>query len=682
MRRPALLLLATAALLAHAYRHGCPVNQRARAHGRSRALVLGAAASRKVRVALAKPLGLVLEDRDGAPGGVYIGEIIESGSAITSELGLGDVLLRVGASDVSRLDVDAVVSIVGDAASPVEMEFLQAAEAEEPTSRRLGAKELFSQISLPFMPRQRPPETPQPEPVQPASVAPTAGTEPLAGDALQARIDFLKQRERELEQTIREEEVVVGEGGAAGPDVVDDTLGEDLVTIRLPADVSPGKLCAATLPSGVQLQFTAPMDAVPGMLVRVTTSLGDATGAQQQQRAAEVAEEEEAAEETEEEEEEEVEKAAVAEAETEAEKAEAETAAAEKAATEQKAAAERAKKEEVAEREAEKEAERAAAEKEAEQIEAAAAAAALREKAEAASVTEPTETGGENAALAAADAQSATGEAAEGSAQTGAREGAVGGAAPYAAMAPSDPVSGDASPQVAAASKALGEGDLGKALLTSIFGESKADRTRSPPTAQSLRVAWPAPLARHPCFPTHLPQHLPQHLPEQSISLNDATSAVAAALAGELRERREAKQAVVQTAAALEATAAAATEAEAAARTATVAKEVVDSRLADAVAAKEAADSVAAEKAQADEAAAAALAEAKAAADAARTDRADADRLVKSAAAQMATAEEAARSEAEVAALAAERAAAAAAAAQRAAGDAAEAKEILKGLSV
>lgn len=71
---------------------------------------------------LRKPLGIVLEERDG--GGVKVKDLVEGGAAATrTDIASGDVLLRVDDRDVSALEFDAVMDLLAslDDASPVRL---------------------------------------------------------------------------------------------------------------------------------------------------------------------------------------------------------------------------------------------------------------------------------------------------------------------------------------------------------------------------------------------------------------------------------------------------------------------------------------------------------------------------------------------------------------------------------
>ena len=73
------------------------------------------------------------------------------------------------------------------------------------------------------------------------------------------RIAELRQRKKELEQTVQQEVA----------------MDYERVGLRLPADVVPGNRYDAVLPSGVRVRFTAPENAVPGMVVRISAPTSD-----------------------------------------------------------------------------------------------------------------------------------------------------------------------------------------------------------------------------------------------------------------------------------------------------------------------------------------------------------------------------------------------------------------------
>ncbi|KAL7526125.1 hypothetical protein ACHAWF_001637 [Thalassiosira exigua] len=63
-------------------------------------------------VELSRPLGLVLQERDGGSGGVRVKEVAEGGAAASApgaDVVPGDVLLNIGEDDVSELDFDSVM---------------------------------------------------------------------------------------------------------------------------------------------------------------------------------------------------------------------------------------------------------------------------------------------------------------------------------------------------------------------------------------------------------------------------------------------------------------------------------------------------------------------------------------------------------------------------------------------
>jgi len=63
-----------------------------------------------------KPLGTVLEDKEG--GGVFVESLTPGGSAQASGIQAGDALVRVGGHDVSSMDLDSVMEHISAASSP------------------------------------------------------------------------------------------------------------------------------------------------------------------------------------------------------------------------------------------------------------------------------------------------------------------------------------------------------------------------------------------------------------------------------------------------------------------------------------------------------------------------------------------------------------------------------------
>ena len=78
-----------------------------------------------ISVSLEKPLGLVLEENDaGADAGLYISEILPDGSAASCEDLLSNLqLTAVAGVDCRALGFDAIMDLIGGAASPVDLTF-------------------------------------------------------------------------------------------------------------------------------------------------------------------------------------------------------------------------------------------------------------------------------------------------------------------------------------------------------------------------------------------------------------------------------------------------------------------------------------------------------------------------------------------------------------------------------
>ena len=75
-----------------------------------------------VRLSLAKPLGLVLEERPGGAGGVYVESLVDGGSALASgAVQPGDVVVSVAGTVVASLDFDSVMEAIGAAPDEVAL---------------------------------------------------------------------------------------------------------------------------------------------------------------------------------------------------------------------------------------------------------------------------------------------------------------------------------------------------------------------------------------------------------------------------------------------------------------------------------------------------------------------------------------------------------------------------------
>ena len=85
-------------------------------------------------VSLEKPLGLILEEvQEGQACGVYVKELAEAGSALAyprPEQIVGATLSKVGGTDVTASDFDAVMGLLQASAATVELEFI--VQKEEP----------------------------------------------------------------------------------------------------------------------------------------------------------------------------------------------------------------------------------------------------------------------------------------------------------------------------------------------------------------------------------------------------------------------------------------------------------------------------------------------------------------------------------------------------------------------
>lgn len=89
-------------------------------------------------------------------------------------------------------------------------------------------------------------------------------------EQLRERQDYLRAVLPELEEQVEgrlEEAKAAARAEEEDEEATEAAFSGGTVTMRLPEDVVPGQTCSATLPGGWQVQFTAPADAKPGMLV-------------------------------------------------------------------------------------------------------------------------------------------------------------------------------------------------------------------------------------------------------------------------------------------------------------------------------------------------------------------------------------------------------------------------------
>ena len=75
-----------------------------------------------VRLSLSKPLGLVLEERPGGAGGVYVESLVDGGSALASgAVQAGDVVVSVAGTVVATSSFDSVMEAIGAAPDEVAL---------------------------------------------------------------------------------------------------------------------------------------------------------------------------------------------------------------------------------------------------------------------------------------------------------------------------------------------------------------------------------------------------------------------------------------------------------------------------------------------------------------------------------------------------------------------------------
>ena len=88
-----------------------------------------------VRLSLAKPLGLVLEERPGGAGGVYVESLVDGGSALASgAVQPGDVVVSVAGTVVASLDFDSVMEAIGAAPDEVALTLARLPAAGAPAA--------------------------------------------------------------------------------------------------------------------------------------------------------------------------------------------------------------------------------------------------------------------------------------------------------------------------------------------------------------------------------------------------------------------------------------------------------------------------------------------------------------------------------------------------------------------
>ena len=88
-----------------------------------------------VRLSLSKPLGLVLEERPGGAGGVYVESLVDGGSALASgAVQAGDVVVSVAGTVVATSSFDSVMEAIGAAPDEVALTLARLPAAGAPAA--------------------------------------------------------------------------------------------------------------------------------------------------------------------------------------------------------------------------------------------------------------------------------------------------------------------------------------------------------------------------------------------------------------------------------------------------------------------------------------------------------------------------------------------------------------------
>ena len=88
-----------------------------------------------VRLSLSKPLGLVLEERPGGAGGVYVESLVDGGSALASgAVQAGDVVVSVAGTVVATSSFDSVMEAIGAAPDEVALTLARLPTAAAPAA--------------------------------------------------------------------------------------------------------------------------------------------------------------------------------------------------------------------------------------------------------------------------------------------------------------------------------------------------------------------------------------------------------------------------------------------------------------------------------------------------------------------------------------------------------------------
>ena len=101
-----------------------------------------------VRLSLAKPLGLVLEERPGGAGGVYVESLVDGGSALASgAVQAGDVVVSVAGTVVATSSFDSVMEAIGAAPDEVALTLARLPAAGPPAPAPAAAE--WAKVTVP-----------------------------------------------------------------------------------------------------------------------------------------------------------------------------------------------------------------------------------------------------------------------------------------------------------------------------------------------------------------------------------------------------------------------------------------------------------------------------------------------------------------------------------------------------
>lgn len=101
-----------------------------------------------VRLSLSKPLGLVLEERPGGAGGVYVESLVDGGSALASgAVQAGDVVVSVAGTVVATSSFDSVMEAIGAAPDEVALTLARLPAAGPPAPAPAAAE--WAKVTVP-----------------------------------------------------------------------------------------------------------------------------------------------------------------------------------------------------------------------------------------------------------------------------------------------------------------------------------------------------------------------------------------------------------------------------------------------------------------------------------------------------------------------------------------------------